>query len=519
MSTSSAVTLTDVSFDWPDGTEVISHVTGSFAAGRTGFIGANGAGKTTLLRLIAGDLTPTAGSISTTGVVDYLPQDVTRGTRTVSGLLGIDQVRDALRAVEAGSLDPVDFETIGHTWDIEDRAIVELDRLGLPNELDRAVETLSGGEAMLTAIAGIRLRGSDIALLDEPTNNLDLEGRQRLYELVDRWHGTLIVVSHDLDLLDRMDATVELRGAELTTFGGPYSEYAAWLNVQQEAAMQALRSAERTLKKEMRERVKAEERIAHSERQGRKDRENRKYIGAVINDHRNSAEKAQGARRRGANAKVDAAREAVAAAELSMRDDDSIRVDLPDPKVPNGRRIGELSSADGRSHVIRGPERIAIIGPNGVGKTTLLESLARSSTAQVGHLPQRIPLDDEATVIGLIEEAAPGVPTGELRNRLARLLIRGTMVDRVVGNLSGGERFRVALATLLLADPTPGLLILDEPTNDLDIASVDKLVEALSAYRGALLVVSHDQRFLRRLGLTLVLRLDSERQLHQATLH
>jgi ATPase subunit of ABC transporter with duplicated ATPase domains len=518
LSTSAAVVLTDLSFHWPDGTDVIGRISGSFTPGRTGLIGANGAGKTTLLRLIARELTPTGGSVVTTGVVDYLRQDVTRGTKTVADLLGIRAVRDALAAVEAGSVDPAHFDVIGIDWDVEDRAVAELHRLDLPSELDRPVATLSGGEAMLTAITGIRLRAADVVLLDEPTNNLDREARQRLYEVIDQWRGALITVSHDLELLDRMDATAELRGTDLTTFGGPYAEYRAWLEVQQAAALQSLRSAEQTLKKEKRERIKAEERIAHSARQGRKDRENRKYVAAVLDDRQNSAEKAQGARRSAADAKVSGAREAVAAAELAVRNDDSIRVDLPDPHVPKGRRLAQLPSSDGRVHVIQGPERLALVGPNGVGKTTLVESLLSSPTGRIGYLPQRIVLNDTATVIELVREAAPDAPPGDLRNSLARLLIRGDMVDRTVGNLSGGERFRVALATLLLAEPPPELLILDEPTNDLDLASVDQLIEALDAYRGALLVVSHDLGFLRRLNLTRVLRLDGERHLRVAAL-
>ncbi len=513
----SSVVLNDLSFHWPDGGVVLSHITGVFARGRTGLVGANGAGKSTLLRLIAGDLRPTSGSIVTSGAVDYLRQDVTRGTRTVADLLGFTEQRSALRAVEAGSTDHEHFDIIGDAWDIEERAAASLAGLGLPTDLDRTVGTLSGGEAVLTAITGVQLRGAEIAMLDEPTNNLDIHSRRRLYDVIRGWRGTLIVVSHDLELLDLLDATAELRTGEMSMFPGPHSDYRAWVDTQQEAAMQSLRGAEQVLKRQKRERIKAEERIAHSERQGRKDRENRKFVAAAINDRRNSAEKSQGSRRTAADAKVEAASQAVAAAQLAVRDDDTIRVYLPDPNVPRGRRIAELTGADGRGFVIQGPERVAIVGANGVGKTTLLEALLPRVAVRFGYLPQRIILHDNATVLELVRESAPNVPPPELRNRLARLLIRGAMVDRPVGTLSGGERFRVALAQLLLADPPPQLLVLDEPTNDLDVGSIDQLVTALCAYRGALLVVSHDVRFLQRIGLDRVVKLDGDGGLREAT--
>ncbi|MEA5455759.1 ATP-binding cassette domain-containing protein [Sinomonas sp. JGH33] len=510
MSTPSSVVLDGLSFTWPDGTPALANVVGSFSRTRTGLVGANGAGKSTLLKLIAGELRPTGGAVVTSGTVDYLRQDVTRGAHTVADLLGITPIRDALRAVEGGSTDPDVFDAVGDGWDIEERAAVELATLGFPTDLDRSVSTLSGGEAMLTAIAGIQLRGADIALLDEPTNNLDIDARQRLYGMIGSWRGTLIVVSHDLELLDLLDETAELRDGNLISFGGSYTEYREWVQTQHDAAVQALRSAEQVLKREKRERAKAEERIAHSERQGRKDQENRKFVPAVINDRRNSAEKAQGSRRSDADAKVKAATAAVEAAEQRARGDATVRVDLPDPKLPRGKRVAELPSENGRNYVIQGPERVGLIGPNGVGKTTLLEAMLPHASARAAYLPQRIVLDDGATVLDAVRRFAPDVPPAHLRNRLARLLIRGAMVDRQVASLSGGERFRVALSRLLLADPPPELLVLDEPTNDLDITSVNQLVAALAAYRGAVLVVSHDWRFLERLELDVVLRLDED---------
>jgi ATPase subunit of ABC transporter with duplicated ATPase domains len=533
-STLPAVVLHDVTFSWPDGATPIAGVSGTFARGRTGLVGANGAGKSTLLRLVAGRLRPASGAVTVAGVVDHLPQRLTLDVgATVADLLGVRAVVDAVRAIESGDVRPEVFDAVGDDWDAEERAVAALAASGLPADLDRSVGTLSGGEAMLTAVTGVRLRGADVALLDEPTNNLDGDGRERLYDLVRGWRGALVVVSHDRALLELVDATAELRAGALTTFGGPYAAYEEHLAAQQAAAGRALRDAEQLLRREKRQRVETEERIAHSQRQGRKDAADRKYVKAVVDDRRNAAQKAQGARRGQAAAKEAAARAAVADAERAVRDDDAIVVDLPDPGVPAGRRVAVLRGADGREVVLQGPERVALTGPNGAGKTTLLERLlgrgacgggpaggvpARGPgaggallTDRVGYLPQRLDvLDDATTVLDAVRAGAPDVPPGELRGRLARFLVRGAAVDRPVGTLSGGERFRVALARLLLADPPAQLLVLDEPTNNLDLASADRLVEALDAYRGALLVVSHDRPFLDRLRLDVELRLERD---------
>ncbi|GEE01220.1 ABC transporter [Gordonia spumicola] len=521
-----AVTLRDLTFAWPDGAIAMSDVDGTFTQGRTGLVGRNGSGKSTLLRLIAGLLTPTAGRIDTAGDVGYLPQTLTLTTETtVAELLGISRTLAALRAIEAGEVDEVHFETVGDDWDIEARAAQALDRIGFSaDDLDRRVADVSGGEAMLIAVTGLALRRTPITLLDEPTNNLDRPTRATLAAMIDDWPGTLIVVSHDLELLEHMDSTAELYNGEVTVFGGPYSEWRAHLDAEQTAAEQAARTAQQTLKAEKRQRVEAETRLAHRAKVGKKAQADGGLPKILAGKRKRKAQESAGSLRTTLDDKIADAQAALDTADARVRDDDHIRMELPDPALPRSRRIAEFRGGAAGDIVIAGPERVAIVGPNGSGKTTLLRQLVSGSptasctllTDRFGYLPQRLDgLDDAASAVQNVQAVAPDSEPGDVRNRLARLLIRGAAADRPVSTLSGGERFRVSLATLLFAQPPSHVLIVDEPTNNLDVASVEHLAEALDAYRGALIVVSHDNDFLRRIGIDTVIEMGPEGTLRQ----
>ncbi|MEV0481766.1 ABC-F family ATP-binding cassette domain-containing protein [Streptomyces sp. NPDC050508] len=524
-----SVTCTSLSFAWADGTSVFEDLDAAFGPGRTGLVGVNGSGKSTLLKLIAGQLAPADGTVRVAGEVGYLPQNVTLDTALrVDETLGIAAQRAALHAIEAGDAAEEHFETLGDDWDVEERALATLGELGLGHiDLDRTIGEVSGGESVLLRLAALLLSRPDVLLLDEPTNNLDLYARRRLYSAVASWPGVMIVVSHDRELLDLVDQIADLRSGEITWYGGNYSAYEEALSTEQDAAERMVRVAEADFRKQKRELSDAQVKLARRKKYGQKMFEQKREPKIVMGARRRSAQESAGKHRILHEERLAEARERLDEAVEAVRDDDEIRVDLPYTAVPPGRQVLTLLDLElaygarvGGGLDLRGPERIALIGRNGAGKTTLLRTIAGElepvSGEAVTHvplrfLPQRLDvLDGELTVVENVARFAPGATNNRVRARLARFLFRGARADQKAATLSGGERFRAALAALMLAEPAPQLLMLDEPTNNLDMASVRQLTTALESYEGALIVASHDLPFLESIGITRWLLLDGE---------
>ncbi|MFG1931141.1 ABC-F family ATP-binding cassette domain-containing protein [Mycobacterium sp. NPDC048908] len=527
-----SITCSNLSISWSDGTPLFEDLSFTVGDGRTGLVAPNGAGKSSLLKLIAGEYRPTAGTIVVDGTVGYLPQTLPfAADQRVAELLEVAPVLDALAALAAGDAREEVFTAIGDDWDIEERTRAQLDRLGLGDlDFDRRLGSLSGGEVVSLGLAGQLVKRPDVLLLDEPTNNLDVDARHRLYAALDDYPGCLLLVSHDRVLLDRMDRIAELYHGEMMCYGGNFTMYQEAVQDTRQAAEANLRNAEQQLKREKRQRQEAHERAARRSSAAARNLKNAGLPKIVAGKLKRDAQESAG-RADDVHAKrLHEARAQVDEAERALRDDDVIVLDLPDTTVPAGRTIfhseglqacrggRKLFADNGIDLDIGGAERIALTGANGAGKSTLLRiiggdvppdaGMVTRADGRIAYLSQRLDLlDEERTVAESLAAYAPSLTHTRRMHLLAQFLFSGNRIHLPVAALSGGERLRATLACVLYAQPAPQLLLLDEPTNNLDLLSVTQLEAALNAYRGAFVVVSHDERFLGEIGIQRRLRL------------
>ena len=527
-SASALVTLDRVAARTPDGQTLFSDLSLAFGRERTGLVGRNGAGKTTLLRLVAGLSEPVEGLVSRAGKVGWLEQRREPGpAETVLDLLGVASAMAVVRRVLAGEGDADDLAVAD--WTLEDRIGTALAEVGLPGlDPDRPAASLSGGEQTRARLAALLLEAPDLLVLDEPTNHLDADGRAAIADLLARWKGGAVVVSHDRALLRRMDRIVELSGLGVAVHGGNYDLYAERKAVERAAAERDLDAAERGAAQVARESQRAVEKKARRDKAGRafaaKKSEPKILLGAMAERAENSgARENLLAQRRAADAEAE-----LAEARERVERVRAMAIPMPSTGLAAGKTVlaldGALWDAPGGRRIVgpvsllmTGPERVAITGPNGAGKTTLLKLISGALLPGAGRVERPVAaalLDQETallrpdeTLIEAYRRLNPEATLNEAHAALARFLFRNTAAQRIVGTLSGGERLRAALACVMTGARPPQLLILDEPTNHLDLDSIAAVEAALTGYDGALVVVSHDPDFLRAVGVERTLEL------------
>ncbi|MGI3167524.1 ABC-F family ATP-binding cassette domain-containing protein [Pseudooceanicola sp. C21-150M6] len=527
----SFLTLDGVVVTTPDTQALLSELTLSFGPGRHGVIGRNGCGKSTLFNMIAGERPVSSGAIARSGPVHLMRQTQTDPSQTVAGSLGLTGPLALLERLADGRGSVADAAEAN--WTLPERLDQALFRAGLEGvAAERPIATLSGGQQMRVALAGAWLSGADILLLDEPTNNMDAEGRALVRALIDGWAGPVLIASHDRALLDQVDRIVDLDAQPAVVYGGGWSDYAAEREARRARAVAAQTKAEAVLGAARAAQQTARERQARRDGRGQKAR----ATGSMPKMwHDRQMERAQqtagrsGLKTEAAIEKADAAlREAADAVERLL----PLHMALGSADVPPGRRMLELSeavvSAGGHdlgpwSLTLTGPERLALTGPNGVGKSTLLRLIAGEiavSRGSVTRHARRIAwLDQDLARLGqggalheVLARCRPDLSAHEVRATLARFGFRAGAGTRDLAVLSGGERLRLGLAAAFGGAQAPDLLLLDEPTNHLDLRAMEELESTLGPYDGALIVVSHDPVFLGKIGVTRQISLDFPRK-------
>ena len=511
------ITLDGLAYRSPDGRTLFENLTLAFGRERTGLVGRNGVGKTTLARLILGDLAPAAGAAVVRGRVAVLPQAVAPpGDASLGDLLGVAEPLAVLDRIECGEGDDADHAAAD--WLLPGRLERALGRMGLVGlALDRPALSLSGGQVTRARLAGLLVAEPDVIILDEPTNNLDAGGRAAVAELLEGWAGGALVISHERTLLRRMDRIVELSSLGARVYGGGYDLYAERKSAEASTAIRDLDSASRRLAQVDRDAQGAAERKARRDAAGKWTRLRRDMPKSWLDGQAERAENSSH-RQSQLNARLrDEAEQDLEAARAQVEQVRRLAFDLPATSLATGKLVlafedvtfawqGAEALMEGVSFRLTGPERVALRGPNGAGKSTLIRLAVGDATPSRGRIVRGAPavvldqraalLNDHETLLENFRRLNPEADENAAHAALARFVFRNVTALKPAGALSGGERLRAALACVLMAARPPQFIILDEPSNHLDLESIEAVEAALAGYDGAVLIASHDEAFL-----------------------
>lgn len=491
---------------------------------RVALIGNNGIGKSTLLRIIAGELNPSSGDVVCSSQPYYVPQHFGQyDNLTVAEALRVAPKLKALHAILNGEATTDNFSILNDDWDIEERCLSALAFWDLPYlRLDQPMSMLSGGEKTKVFLSGIQVHSPEIILMDEPTNHLDVSGRQKLYRLAQTGRATLLVVSHDRTLLSLLPAICELERNTVTLYGGNYDFY----KEQKEIALQALQNqldekekAYRLARKTARE---ALERKDKANVRGEKANIKKGLPRIMLNSLKSKSERSTDKLKEIHEDKQAALLASINDIRKNIPDGRELQTDFNSPNLHVGKilvtadriNFGYASSClwdEPLSFQIRSGDRIRISGGNGSGKTTLVKLLLGSLEPVEGHIVRAsftsVYIDQECSLIDgtltvfeqLEQFNTAHKPEHELKTILNRFLFPYGTWDKSCSCLSGGEKIRLLFCCLMVGNNTPDIFILDEPTNNLDIQSVEIITTTIQDYKGTVLLISHDFSFVEEI--------------------
>ncbi len=495
-------------------------------------IGNNGSGKSTLLKIIASELQLSGGQLSVDTKPYYVPQIFGQYNHlTVAQALRIENKVNALKEILNGNVTEENYTFLDDDWTIEDRCNNALDYWQLKDlDLSKKMETLSGGQKTKVFLAGIYIHEPELVLLDEPSNHLDISGRQLLYDFIQSTQSTLIAVSHDRKLLNLLNTVCELSKRGITVYGGNYDFYTEQKQIESNALNQELQSKEKALRKAKEKERETLERQQKLDSRGKKKQEKAGVARIMMNTLRNNAENSTSKMKSVHTEKIGSVSQELQELRSSLPDIDKMKFGFDNSALHKGKILFTANDlnfsydtqplwTENLNFKITSGERIALKGKNGSGKTTLIKLILGNIEPQTGtvyradnksvYIDQDYSLiDDKLKVYEQAEQFnTSALQEHEIKIRLNRFLFTKEDWDKSCNALSGGEKMRLMLCCLTINNQSPDIIILDEPTNNLDIQNIEILTRAINEYRGTLIVVSHDETFLEQTNIERTIQL------------
>jgi len=496
-------------------------------------IGNNGSGKSTLLKIMTGLLQPLNGSVNIATKPYYIPQIFGQyNDFTIAEALGINKKLTALHEILKGNISEENYEILNDDWTIEDRCNEVLKHWQL-NDLDlsQKMETLSGGQKTKVFLAGISIHKPELILLDEPSNHLDFESRELLYDFIRSTKSTLIVVSHDRKLLNILNKVCELTKNGITVYGGNFDFYTEQKQIEKNALAQDIHSKEKALKKAREKERETIERQQKLDSRGKGKKEKSGVAKIMMNTLRNNAENSTAKLKSVHTEKIGNIREELQDLRSSVLATEQMKFGFNSSTLHKGKVLFNAENINFKyenndfiwqtnlnMQVLSG-SRIAVKGSNGSGKTTFIKILLGNLEPQQGTVFRKesksVYIDQDYSLIDnslkVYEQVQQfnmmNLEEHEVKIRLNRFLFPQNTWDKPCSALSGGERMRLMLCSLSIGSESPDIIILDEPTNNLDIQNIEILTNAINDYQGTLVVILHDETFLEQIKINQIVNL------------